>query len=113
MGEKRFSVVFSPAAARDVESLEAAAAGRLIKDIKTYLEVRPIPIGKSRVKKLSGYAPPLYRIRSGDFRAYYRIRGPEVVILAVMRRKDSGKRIKRIAEKGRKGYSSRPKTGFL
>jgi mRNA-degrading endonuclease RelE of RelBE toxin-antitoxin system len=98
MREKRFNVVFSPAAVRDVEGLEAAAAIQLIKDINTYLEVRPIPIGKSRVKKLSGYAPPLYRIRSGDFRAYYGIRGPEVVILAVARRKDSGQRIKRTAE---------------
>ncbi len=112
MGEKRFSLVFSPAAVRDVEALEDAAAIRLIKDIQAYLEVRPIPIGKSRVKKLSGYAPPLYRIRSGDLRAYYRIRGLEVVILAVNHRKDSERRIKRIAEKDRKGYSRRPKPGL-
>ncbi len=98
MREKRFSVVFGPAAVRDVESLEAGAAVQLIKDIKTYLEVRPIPIGKSRVKKLAGFDPPLYRIRSGDLRAYYRICGQEVVILAITLRKDSEKRLRRIAE---------------
>lgn len=98
MREKRLRVIFSPAAARDVGSLEAAAAAPLVKDIRTYLEIRPIPIGKSRIKKLVGFDPPLFRLRSGGFRAYYRIRGDEVVILAVTRRKDSDKRLKRIVE---------------
>lgn len=101
MREKRLKVIFSPAAARDVESLETAAAIPLVKDIQAYLEVRPIPFGKSRIKKLVGIAPPLFRLRSGDFRAYYRICGDEVVILAVTRRKESDKRLKRITEERR------------
>jgi mRNA-degrading endonuclease RelE of RelBE toxin-antitoxin system len=98
MRENLFSVVFSPAAVRDVERLETFAAVQLIKDIKSYLEVRPIPIGKSRIKKIAGFDPPLYRIRSGDFRAYYRTRERAVVILAVTARKNSERRLKRIAE---------------
>jgi mRNA-degrading endonuclease RelE of RelBE toxin-antitoxin system len=98
MREKRLRVVFSPAAVRDVEGLDAASAVPLVKDIQAYLETRPIPIGKSRIKKLAGFDPPLYRLRSGDFRAYYRIGGAEVIVLAVTRRKDSAKRLKRIAE---------------
>ena len=98
MREKRLKVIFSPAAARDIEGLETAAAIPLVKDVQSYLEVRPIPIGKSRIKKLAGFHPPLFRLRSGDFRAYYRICGDEVVVLAVTRRKDSDKRLKRIAE---------------
>jgi mRNA-degrading endonuclease RelE of RelBE toxin-antitoxin system len=101
MRERGFSVVFSPAAVRDVESLEATEAIRVVEDVKTYLEVRPIPIGKSRVKRLTGFKPPLYRIRTGDFRAYYRISGRDVVVLAVTRRKDSGKRLKRLMEEPR------------
>ncbi len=99
MREKRLKVIFSPAAARDVEGLEEAAAIPLVKDIQTYLGVRPIPIGKSRIKKLSGFDLPLLRLRSGDFRTYYRICGDEVVVLAVTRRKDSDKRLKRIAKR--------------
>ena len=98
MREKRLKVVFSPAAARDIEGLETAVTIPLVKDIQSYLEVRPIPIGKSRIKKLVGFDPPLFRLQSGDFRAYYRICGDAVVILAVTRRKDSDKRLKRIAE---------------
>ena len=102
MREKRLKVVFSPAAARDVESLEVDEAVPLVRDIRVYLETRPIPIGKPRIRKLAGYDPPLYRLRSGDFRAYYRIRGDEVVVLAVTRRKDSGKRLKRVSDKRRR-----------
>lgn len=98
MREKRLKVIFSPAAARDVESLHVDEAVTLVRDIRVYLETRPIPIGKPRIKKLSGFEPPLYRLRSGDFRVYYRICGDEVVVLAVTQRKDSDKRLKRIAE---------------
>jgi mRNA-degrading endonuclease RelE of RelBE toxin-antitoxin system len=98
MREKRLKVIFSPAAARDIEGLETAAAIPLVKDVQSYLEVRPIPIGKSRIKKLAGFNPPLFRLRSDDFRAYYRIGGDEVVVLAITRRKDSDKRLKRIAK---------------
>jgi len=98
MREKRLRVVFSPAAVRDVEGVETGAAIRLIKDIKTYLEVPPVPFGKSRIKKMSGFDPDLFRLRSGDFRAYYRICEEDVVILAVTHRKDSDKRLKRIGE---------------
>lgn len=104
MREKRLRVVFSPAAVRDVEGLDVAAAITLVKEIQAYLETRPIPIGKSRIKKLSGFEPPLYRLRSGNFRAYYRICGVEVVVLAVTRRKDSEKRLKRISEEHKPGY---------
>jgi mRNA-degrading endonuclease RelE of RelBE toxin-antitoxin system len=102
MREKRLKAVFSPAAVRDVEGLDTAAAITLVKDVQVYLETRPVPFGKSRVKKLAGFDPPLYRLRSGDLRAYYRICGDEVVVLAVTRRKDSDKRLKRIAEERRK-----------
>lgn len=102
MRERKLRVVFSPASARDVECLEEEEAILLVKDIQAYLETRPIPISKPRIKKLSGYEPPLYRLRCGDFRAYYRIASGEVVVLAVARRKDSAKRLKRISEKRRR-----------
>jgi mRNA-degrading endonuclease RelE of RelBE toxin-antitoxin system len=107
MREKRLKVVFGPAAVRDVEGLDYTAAIPLVRDIQAYLETRPIPIGKSRIKKLSGYEPPLYRLRSGNFRAYYRIHGDEVIVLAVTRRKDSAKRLKRISEGSGRRYRGR------
>jgi hypothetical protein len=55
-------------------------------------------IGRSGIVRLR----PLYMLRRGDFRAYYRIGGDEVIVLAVTRSKDSAKRLKRITEKRRR-----------
>lgn len=89
MEEKRFNVIFSQAAQREIEKLEIEDALQLTKAIKNYLEQSPLPFGKSRIKRLTGFDPPLYRLRSSDVRAYYRIVSNDVVILAITHRKDS------------------------
>ena len=94
--QKKFKVVFSPSTLREIERLETDTAIQLAKDIKSYLEISPLQIGKRRIKKLTGYNPPLYRLRSGDFRAYYRILPDSVVILAMTHKKESEKYVKRI-----------------
>jgi mRNA-degrading endonuclease RelE of RelBE toxin-antitoxin system len=92
----RVKVVYSPAAQTDLERLDPNDAIQVITDAKTHLSDSPLPIGKSRLKRLSGFTPPLYRLRSGNFRAYYRICGTEVVILRVTDRKDAEKLLKRL-----------------
>lgn len=94
--EEKFEVIFSGSAQRDIQNLETEDALRLVKDIKSYLEKSPLPFGKTRIKKLSGFKPPLYRLRSGHFRAYYRIISREVVILAITHRKDSEKYMRKL-----------------
>lgn len=96
MEEKKFKVIFSPSAQRDIEGHEAEDALQFVKDVKKYLETSPLPFGKTRIKKLTGFTPPLYRLRSGDFRVYYRIVSKEVVILAITHKKDSEKFLKRV-----------------
>lgn len=95
MKEKRFKILFSPSAQREIEELEVDDALQLAKDVKTYLEASPLPFGKTRIKKLTGFTPPLYRLRSGNLRVYYRIISKEVVILAVTHKKDSERLLKR------------------
>jgi len=94
--EERFKVIFGGSAQRDIQNLETEDALRLVKDIKSYLEKSPLPFGKTRIKKLSGFRPPLYRLRSGDFRAYYRIISRDVVILAIKHKKDSEKSLRKL-----------------
>lgn len=96
MEEKKYKVIFTPSAQRDIEALETVAAIQLARDIKTYLEITPLPFGKSRIKKITGYNPPLYRLRSGDYRAYYRIVSREVVVVAITNKKDSEKLLKKL-----------------
>jgi mRNA-degrading endonuclease RelE of RelBE toxin-antitoxin system len=92
----KFRIVYSATAQADLERLDPAAAIQVVTDAATYLSDSPLPIGKTRLKRLSGFTPPLYRLRSGDFRAYYRIGGTEVVILRVTDRKDAEKLLKRL-----------------
>jgi len=94
--EKKFKVIFSPSAQRDIDGHEAEDALQLVKDVKKYLETSPFPFGKTRVKKLTGFVPPLYRLRSGNFRVYYRILFKEVIILAITHKKDSEKFLKKV-----------------
>ncbi len=96
MDQKKHKVTFSPPAQRDIEKLSTDDALQLAKDLKAYLEISPLPFGKSRIKKLTGFSPPLYRLRSGDLRAYYRIYPGEVIILAITQRKDSEKILKKL-----------------
>jgi mRNA-degrading endonuclease RelE of RelBE toxin-antitoxin system len=92
----RFEVIFSPPAQREMEGLAINVALQLARDIKSYLETWPFPFGKKRIKKLTGFIPPLYRLRSGDFRIYYRVLSKEVVLLAVTHKKDSEKFLKKL-----------------
>lgn len=109
MDAGRFEVAFSPSAQRKMEELEVDTALHLARDIKAYLETSPLPLGKSRIKRITGFHPPLYRLRSGDFRAYYRIQpaadrpssGPAkvsgiVVMLEITHKKDSEKILRKI-----------------
>jgi mRNA-degrading endonuclease RelE of RelBE toxin-antitoxin system len=95
VASKRFKVIFSPSAEKDIELLETDTAIQIVKDIKSYLEISPLPFGKKRIKKLTTFHPPLYRLRSGDFRAYYRIVSSDVIILAITHKKDSEKILKK------------------
>jgi len=69
---------------------------QIVTDAAAHLSDSPLPIGKARLKRLSGFTSPLYRLRNGDLRAYYRICGTEVVILRVADRKDAEKFLKRL-----------------
>jgi mRNA-degrading endonuclease RelE of RelBE toxin-antitoxin system len=107
MQAKRFKILLNAAAKRDLMTLESEQALQIAQDIRAYLEVNPIPFGKPRLKKLLGYDPHLYRLRSGDLRAFYRIEGDQVIILAVRPKKDSEKFLKRIQEE-RAAFKERP-----
>jgi mRNA-degrading endonuclease RelE of RelBE toxin-antitoxin system len=104
---RRFRIVLAEAAEHDLERLERALSLQVCRDITSYLEINPTPIGKPRIKKLTGFHRPLYRLRSGDLRAYYRIKEGEVVILSVRSKKDSEKFLKTIEEE-RRAYKKRP-----
>lgn len=82
------------AAARDLDHLGAAAREQTVRDIQT---LEDEPIGRPpRIKRVKGFAFPLYRLRSGDYRIIYRIDAELVTVMRVVDRKDPERALRRL-----------------
>ncbi len=89
---RRFSVKITNSGADDLDGTQNRE--QIIADIKTLCD-NPLPAG-ANIKKLKGFNPSLYRLRSGGYRALYRIEGLFVTIMRVIDRKALERTIKRI-----------------
>ena len=94
-GKEPFTIVFVPKAEREIRALPPANARTVLQKIQIRLSTDPFKRSKTRIKRLVGFNPPVYRLRVGDYRAYYRIDAPHVVILAALNKKDSERWVKR------------------
>ena len=91
----RFAIEVSPHVEREISKLPHAIARLILDEIRARLSTDPIREIKTRIKRLTGFLPPLYRLRVGDYRIYYRIAPPRVVILGIFHKKDSDRWLKR------------------
>ena len=91
----RFSIEVSTHAEREIFKLPDAIARLILGEIRARLSTDPIREMKTRIKRLTGFSPLLYRLRVGDYRIYYRIAPPRVVILGIFHKKDSDRWLKR------------------
>ncbi len=89
-----FDIQLTETAAGDLDSIPDDLRRTILQDINI-LSTNPFLFG-SNVKKLKGFMPPLYRLRSGDYRVLYRVKGETVTIMRVIDRKDLERIIKRI-----------------
>ncbi len=89
---QKFTVRMYPQAVRDLDRLPKEHA-EMIVDALPALQENPFPRGKS-IKKIKGKKEVLYRLRVNQFRVFYRIKGSEVFIYAVVAKKDADKFIK-------------------
>ncbi len=93
--QKKFDVNISERFLKILDELPQDKAVKITGKIRI-LESAPLPTGKNRIKKLKGFAPPLYRLRVGDFRVLYRITGNEVILLTAVNRKELERELKKI-----------------
>jgi len=93
--QKTFAIIFEPNAQRDLKTFEPPTARAILHEIQRWLTAEPFHELKTRIKRLTGFTPPLYRLRVGDNRIYYRIREQNVVVLAVLPKKDSDRWLRR------------------
>ena len=80
-----YSLQLTKQARSDLLRLSVQLQKQIARDIGP-LATNPFPQG-TRIKKLKGFAFPLYRLRSGDFRVLYRIDGSQITLMRVIDRK--------------------------
>ena len=95
--QKTFRIELAPGAERDLRQLPSAVQTTILSEAQSRLRLEPYREIKTRIKRLTGIVPPLYRLRVGDYRAYYRITGDMVVVLAVLHKKDSERWLRRFS----------------
>lgn len=89
MSNGKFAVEFERQALKELEGIEKERRLRILEEIEKYLSTTPYQSIKTRIKRMTGFDPPLYRLRVGDYRVYYRIKTRRVVILGVLDKKDT------------------------
>ncbi len=89
-----FDIQLTKTAAGDLDSIPDALRRKIIEDINI-LSTNPFLFGGS-IKKLKAFKPPLYRLRSGDYRVLYRVHADLVTVMRVIDRKDLERIIKRM-----------------
>ncbi|MGH7794224.1 MAG: type II toxin-antitoxin system RelE family toxin [Candidatus Binatia bacterium] len=73
-----YRVEFTPRAERDFKSLDGSVRGRIKQRIDSLGE-NPFPSG---IKKIEG-EDELYRLRVGDYRVLYQVKGKVLLVLIV------------------------------
>ena len=81
-----YTVELSPRGRADLNAVARDIALRIVKKLHE-LEENPFSRGDT-VKRLQGFETPTYRLRIGDYRAIYRIRGAVVVVLRIIHRSE-------------------------
>ncbi len=89
-----FNVFLTEHAISDVEDIPRELRGQIHQDLRN-LESSPFPSG-THIKRLKGFRPTVYRLRSGNYRVLYRIQDNIITILRVVDRKLLERAIKRL-----------------
>ncbi|MBI4198180.1 MAG: type II toxin-antitoxin system RelE/ParE family toxin [Chloroflexi bacterium] len=79
-----YEIVVAPEAVGDMRGLTARNWASVRDALETYLRHAPTALGRSRIKLIRGTERPLYRLRVGDLRVFYRVREERVIVLAVV-----------------------------
>lgn len=89
----KFKIVVTDDAKRDLRQIERNLRQKILQKFKI-LETSPFPTIKP-VKKIEASCKiPLFRLRAGDYRIIYHVRGRTVGIITIVHRKDFDNAVK-------------------
>src|ERR1017187_1221138 len=84
-----FEIVLLPQVASDWRRLSAYERAKVRDAIEAHLRHLPTKTSKSRIKRLRELTHPQYRLRVGDLRVFYDVKGEEVQVLAIVAKVDA------------------------
>jgi mRNA interferase RelE/StbE len=90
----KFEIQLTSSAVDDLDCIPEISKKKIISSIQK-LSSAPFSPGP-KIKKLKGFKPPIYRMRSGDFRVLYRVQDKSITVLRVIERKDLERIAKRL-----------------
>jgi len=68
-----YQIVLKTSAVDDLDGLRKHHATQIADAIERHLQHGPTKEGKTRIKRLRGISNPDYRLRIGDYRAFYTV----------------------------------------
>jgi mRNA-degrading endonuclease RelE of RelBE toxin-antitoxin system len=80
----KYDIFFAPAAREDYEDLSAFDRAAVRDAINVHLAHQPDRESKSKIKRLREVSKPHYRLRVGQIRVFYDVRGSEVEVLGIV-----------------------------
>jgi mRNA-degrading endonuclease RelE of RelBE toxin-antitoxin system len=84
-----FRIVVRPRAAAQIRRLRRVDAVAILDAMETHLRHQPDRVSRSRIKRLRGSRAATYRLRVGDYRIFYDLAEAEVVVSAVLHKRET------------------------
>jgi len=80
----RHEIILAPQAVEDLKLLPARDRATVRGALETHLRHQRVRVSRSRIKRLRGVNKPQFRLRVGEIRVFYDVRGSVVEILAII-----------------------------
>jgi mRNA interferase RelE/StbE len=94
-----FEIVLFRQAAGDLRRLSAYERAKVRDAIELHLRHQPTEISKSRIKRLRDLTHPQYRLKVGDVRIFYDVKGEEVQVLAIIAKADAAAWLEQVGQR--------------
>jgi mRNA-degrading endonuclease RelE of RelBE toxin-antitoxin system len=94
----RFEILFAPEAVEDLKALKANLRAEVKDAIERHLRDHPTRTSRARIKRLRGVSRPQFRLRVGDVRVFYDVKGNEAHVLAVVLKDDADEWLRKVGQ---------------
>jgi len=84
-----YRITVRPSAAAQIRRLRRVDAVTILDAVETHLRHDPERVSRSRIKRLRGNQQSTYRLRVGEYRVFYDILEGQVIVNAVLHKRNT------------------------